>query len=303
MSATGGKCNITEILKDKEEISADEDNVDTASYPSSDTKCASDNDFVHIETEPSSAGATNQYTEKNTDAEIDFEMKIKSEPLETIQEENCSHFNSEQDSAHSPNVDKVHIYRPVFATKQVINSEEITVEENDKCSQETGSMDLDILISKSMNSDCLQCEICYKQFLHKHHLREHLLVHKLNGLACPYCSFKTKYKQSLNRHIKTKHGDKSFTGNIFALQDTTGLLYRNDSKSTVSQTPEFKCYCGFGTSYKTSYDRHVKVRHNPLKDFDRSCKFCNRTFTRSDMLLKHELKCIALKYNVDLSTS
>ena len=51
------------------------------------------------------------------------------------------------------------------------------------------------------------CSVCSKIFYAKHHVKEHERIHYDPSYHCDQCDFKTTFKQSLNRHVKARHGE------------------------------------------------------------------------------------------------
>ena len=72
------------------------------------------------------------------------------------------------------------------------------------------------------------------------------------------------------------------------------IEWNDDTKTTMSSsdtrltklTSNFNCKeCGYSSTYKTTFDRHVKSRHSKTKDF--VCEECNFSSCRKDNLLSH----------------
>ena len=52
----------------------------------------------------------------------------------------------------------------------------------------------------------IQCTVCNKKFLSKHHLRRHEVIHTgAKNFECPMCSYKCNVQQNLRKHCKETH--------------------------------------------------------------------------------------------------
>lgn len=168
-----------------------------------------------------------------------------------------------------------------------------------------------------------KCQICFKVFPYKAHLREHEVKHSnKQPFSCPNCNKRFKRKNALKRHILLFHEErtdakvcscgKAFnsedcvlqhqdcSGNAFvchecgiyyktqASLDNHMLLHSKDyANCSVDRWP-FTCHmCNEKLSSKVALNNHISQTHS-TKNF--VCPLCGKTFKTKQFLLGHSLR-------------
>ena len=167
----------------------------------------------------------------------------------------------------------------------------------------------------------LKCEFCDKAFSRPNRLKKHLTTHTGESLPptqrvitfqypkhrpqqpmsslgidppiestgdswciCPICNKDFKDKQSLNKHVRHVHGEKTFVCNIcekaFSRKDhcQQHMLTHNSVKQHMCNL------CDKAFSSKRTLALHIKY-HN--KEYSCSCSICGKGFVRKDSLRVH----------------
>lgn len=114
----------------------------------------------------------------------------------------------------------------------------------------------------------LSCSFCPKSFKDKHKLKQHLDMHNnIKSYKCPEpgCDHTTTWKHNLSRHMKIHTGERPHTCPVCkkAFRQSTHL---KKHLATSSNCRYFECEeCGYGTSHKFNFDRHVAKVHGKNK--------------------------------------
>ena len=91
-----------------------------------------------------------------------------------------------------------------------------------------------------------------------------------NFFTCDRCSYQTKYKSSLKRHIIRIH-----EGNL--QRNKKGFIYKCDEGGG----------CKYETTYRRHLSRHIESKHRRQKRM-KKCDYCDFTSTSLPVLKKHE---------------
>ena len=84
-----------------------------------------------------------------------------------------------------------------------------------------------------------------------------------NFYKCPHCRYKTYYRSSVKRHVKTAHPQLFLT---FAADKACGIVpdkeREREQREKVPENAYFSCpYCGIINKWKKSIGRHIRVFH------------------------------------------
>ncbi len=130
------------------------------------------------------------------------------------------------------------------------------------------------------NTDLYGCTYCGMRFENARKRMKHETLCGFNsgGFKCRVCDFKSKYRSSVQRHIKEKHQE----------------VPRNKKKR--------KCkYCALQISRQDNLRDHEEhCRINPKNDptnsrptIKNTCRFCSREFDNQRELVEHEKTCMS----------
>jgi KRAB domain-containing zinc finger protein len=152
---------------------------------------------------------------------------------------------------------------------------------------------------------------CSAAFAQLAHLRTHELTHRdEKPLKCSHCSYATKNKYSLAKHVKEIHSsDKtnvevkpfkcSYEGCPYSAKRQEHL-----DKHTLTHTGEkpFQCKdCGASFSVKSSLIVHIKRKHTEEKPFKCQFEGCQYAFAIKGDLREHTLTHKEKPENKDLT--
>ena len=100
--------------------------------------------------------------------------------------------------------------------------------------------------------------------------------------SCPYCEYKDKPLQKMQRHIDAKHPEHD-TKNFFCDKCDKSFIYQTTfnhhanyacTYSNTEKVPKLVCeICGFSTKLKTLLKSHVRNKHEPEKH--NKCPYCD----------------------------
>ena len=110
-----------------------------------------------------------------------------------------------------------------------------------------------------------KCNYCTKAFGQKGVLKSHIsAIHDQVKFDCEKCSFRTSYRESLDRHMKLRHIKKS--------------MHEGYNK--------FKCdFCSKSFLDNVRLKRHVACVHEKLKNY--KCNYCAKAFGQKGVLKTH----------------
>ncbi|XP_018336426.1 GDNF-inducible zinc finger protein 1-like [Agrilus planipennis] len=142
-----------------------------------------------------------------------------------------------------------------------------------------------------------RCEICFKKFLRKCHLKNHILVvhtdQNLWEYTCPFCNQKYATKWNYDRHIRNHTGEKPFVCHLCDQKFKEKRILQNHF-ITHSNVRNFKCeYCNNEYKMKYTLKIHLKKAHNigdakiPTVSKNYSCEICLKTFSAKCKLRVH----------------
>ncbi|XP_018336424.1 zinc finger protein 90-like [Agrilus planipennis] len=119
---------------------------------------------------------------------------------------------------------------------------------------------------KSANEGNFKCEMCFKNFIRKCHLKTHILLkHTDRNLwkhTCSFCDQKYATKWDYNRHIRYHRGEKPFACHLCNQKFTEKSVLQNHLL-THSNVRNFKCnYCDKEYKLKYTLKMHLKKVHN-----------------------------------------
>lgn len=146
--------------------------------------------------------------------------------------------------------------------------------------------DVDTFFRKTSNCHEYTCYVCKKDFLHKHYLKNHMIVHDDNrGFICDVCGKTYRTKAVLKRHSNVHEG-KTYTceecGKIFGYYARL-RIHRHSHRTELN----YKCVvCSKAFKLQKYLARHMKV-HQDEKKY--ACAFCGKRFTFSTGRRAHEI--------------
>ncbi|RZB40668.1 Trypsin domain containing protein [Asbolus verrucosus] len=130
--------------------------------------------------------------------------------------------------------------------------------------------------SSEDDDECLRCAQCSFKTKWKQNLRKHLKIkhmtmapENVKWVKCDHCPYKTKWELVLLRHMNIKHGDPE-------------------------EIEWFKCkQCAYRTKWKSTLKIHVTIRHTVSENINwLDCKKCSykaktRNYLRNHVIAKH----------------
>ena len=142
-----------------------------------------------------------------------------------------------------------------------------------------------------------ECEECGIKFTRNYNLKQHRKhYHEMNEatesieLQCTLCEYVTKWKGSMNKHIKFVHNKK----NLIKDHQCSRCGYRTHQKAQLTnhikgvheKIKDIVCQvCDFATSYKSKLVRHVMTVHQTQKNH--KCSECEFATNHSNNLKTH----------------
>ncbi|XP_055370784.1 zinc finger protein 699-like [Condylostylus longicornis] len=148
-----------------------------------------------------------------------------------------------------------------------------------------------------------ECELCQKEFNRRAHVKRHYLTHSTaKPFACKFCSSRFSCAEYLQTHMSRVHWVKNFqsiknkpressNSQCFTPHET---VVRRRRMIDVIKTSDGKYQCKFCQRLfsRSDHVRRHEVIHSP-KSF--KCTLCPRKFSTPDNLKKHLVTCIAKK--------
>ena len=143
------------------------------------------------------------------------------------------------------------------------------------------------------------CQLCNKTFHSAAYMKTHLLTHTGEmPFQCPQCDQAFRYKETLNAHLRSTHGDSSEGAGLFSCHVCgKQYLYKKDLKTHAEcheQTPApAPCkLCGKVLKNKASLKSHLRSFHSKVEPKDLSavrhnCIECGKVFKRKQDLRAH----------------
>jgi hypothetical protein len=81
--------------------------------------------------------------------------------------------------------------------------------------QESENVDKEDLDDQDLSSGSLKCEVCCKSFMHKKHLRRHMIIHSnLREYVCQDCGKSFRRKDNLQSHRRLHTGEMPYECSI-----------------------------------------------------------------------------------------
>jgi DNA-directed RNA polymerase subunit RPC12/RpoP len=137
-------------------------------------------------------------------------------------------------------------------------------------------------------SNRFSCNRCNKTFTRKSNLKRHQdSVHSTERpFQCPYCSFSTKRKDILDRHIREKHFGVRYNCEICKESFTQLTSLKRHANSVHNQKKTYKCdFCDVEFPRKDNLVRHVNSVHQNLRPH--VCTECGDVFKLPQHLKEH----------------
>ena len=184
------------------------------------------------------------------------------------------------------NQDGMQKHHTLYEDPQPIESRE-----DDKNQENNGDSESNTQGTEGKNG--VACQLCTRTYQRKDLLKQHLeTIHGNLKHPCSKCEFNTKWRTSLERHIRTIHD----TGNTRTKRIKTCNLcgFKTGNKSNLREHMDHvhdevfhTCECGFNTRWIASLSRHIKLVHNKVNNVNHSCNQCNYQTRNKSNLKKH----------------
>ena len=158
---------------------------------------------------------------------------------------------------------------------------------------------LNVHVKNVHDMKTIQCKICSKVFKRlSHFLRHQKYLHgiyrsyfildeypDIQYYNCEHCSFKSRYKTNLHKHIETIHKDVEFP-----CSKCEFISNRHDNLErhikTIHGDVKYKCNeCEFISNRNDAFIRHTDTVHGDKKSF--FCPECDSAFKRKDKIKRH----------------
>lgn len=133
-----------------------------------------------------------------------------------------------------------------------------------------------------------ECKVCEKTFLSKHHLNQHMMVHKRdpNELICQICGWQFKERSNLKQHMESHGNNKT---NCVVCKKVLSIRYLHE----VSFSSFSKFFFSFFAKYLKNcltnrfFLQHMKI-HTGNKDYQ--CASCGKQFVSRERLKRHMVR-------------
>ncbi|ESO92219.1 hypothetical protein LOTGIDRAFT_190955 [Lottia gigantea] len=131
-----------------------------------------------------------------------------------------------------------------------------------------------------------ECNICYKKFTRKAHLKRHLRIHDPEKpFKCPHCEYRGCERSDISKHLLIHEEPKHVCG--ICNKAFRHLKNKDLHVKRHNGQKDYKCgVCGFYGYTFTDIRKHIERKHGDMKSL--VCDKCGMAFKAEILLREHQ---------------